>query len=98
MTWKRTRNRESRCAEILVQRRRAIALLIKQKRLFDPRHQPILEGFAAGLTSRECAASIGCSYTWANLILRAYGLSTRERFSKSTRERALQMLKDVSDG
>lgn len=81
---------EERFLAILCKRRAAVRRLFECPVNLDPRDKPILLGYAEGCNSRECGDLAGCSYTWANMTLRSYGLDTRERFARATRERALR--------
>jgi transposase len=51
------------------------------------RHRCVIEAWGNGGTSRECGTAGGYSYTWANRILRYYGLKTNKRFPARIRNR-----------
>jgi len=76
----------SRFKRMLRKRRTAVHKLLSG-RTIPSKHRAVLEAYAEGLTNRECGERAGCSWTWANLILRSYNLDTHKWFSRHTRAR-----------
>jgi hypothetical protein len=85
---------EKRCGEMLKARKMAAARILRRKQPIPSQHAAIIEAYGDGCTSRECGARAGCSWTWANVILRRYKLNTSSRFARKVRDR----IKGVSNG
>jgi hypothetical protein len=77
-----------RYKKIMAEREKECARALLHNPEMPEMHLRILEAYRKGYNSRECGQHAGCSYTWANVILRGYGCSTRKRITKKTRDRA----------
>jgi len=75
-----------RCWDLMLRRQIEVNKILKTTFTNRRFHRDVLEAYAAGLNSRECGEVAGCSYTWANIILKGYGLETHDRITTITRE------------
>lgn len=80
---------EKRFKEVMEQRMRDYLNAVRRYPDMPPLHLRILKAYTDGLGARDCGTRAGCSYTWANIILKSYGCKTRKRITKKTRERVL---------
>ena len=78
---------ELRCKEMLKRRKTAAAKVLRRKRALPLLHVAVITAYGEGCTSRECGAKAGCSWTWANTILRKYKLDTSSRLARKVRNR-----------
>ena len=85
---------EKRCKETLRKRKADAAKVLRRKRPVPLLHTVVIKAYGEGCTSRECGVRAGCSWTWANIILRKYKLNTSSRFARKVRDR----VKGCSDG
>jgi hypothetical protein len=78
---------EGRCRDVLRGRKEAAARILRRKQPFPAQHAAVIQEYDEGCTSRECGLRAGCSWTWANTILRKYKLNTSARFARKVRDR-----------